>query len=153
MVLARPDSPGPDVSVTIFCIGKATLNANDMNANASQPPIAVFRCRALQCAIRAARCRRVWRGSGSPRSAWIDGPCGSACAMGTFMGGPLCGDVFTLPSAPYTGKAGNYPPGGRVSGVSAAIGAGPRAAVHASTSGAQVEEHGEHPARVTAAVG
>src|SRR3954452_16516966 len=109
IVLARPDSPGPDGSVTIVCIGKATLNANDMNANASQPPIAVFPCRALQCAIRAARCRRAWRGSGSPRSARIDGPCGSACAMGTFMAWTSLWRRLHAPIGVVYGEGGQLP--------------------------------------------
>src|SRR5918995_3358075 len=55
IVSARPDSPGPDVSKTIFFIGETRLIANKATAKASQPKIAFLRCCALQRAMRAAR--------------------------------------------------------------------------------------------------
>src|SRR3954451_23923905 len=55
MVSARPDSPGPAVSVTIIFIGEATLMANSTATNPSQPRIAVRRWVALHRAILAAR--------------------------------------------------------------------------------------------------
>ncbi len=57
IVSARPDSPGPDVSKTIFFIGEVMLIANRTTANPSQPKIAFFRCCALHRAIRAATLR------------------------------------------------------------------------------------------------
>ena len=43
MVSARPDSPGPAVSVTIVSIGETMLNANRAITKANQPKMAFFR--------------------------------------------------------------------------------------------------------------
>src|SRR5215211_9075909 len=134
MVSARPDSPGPEVSVTICFAGETMLTAKRAIASASQPKIAFLRWCALQRAMRAARFGRVADSAGSADRSCLGLPPGSSWMMRVF--------IALLSACGPTERLTRY-----------GSAKGGRLAVRGSVflpSGTQVEEHGEHPPRLAA---